>query len=136
MDGDQPCGGTWNFDADNREAFGAGGPGAVPPRVVVRPAPGGAASHILLRRAQHIHTQPPVVGEEAVRNLLSLQDSLPPVPFDLIKAQMVAGGFDIFKGPLKDNKGKEVIPAGKSLKQTDLTLEGMNYLVEGVVGSI
>jgi basic membrane protein A and related proteins len=55
---------------------------------------------------------------------------------DDVKGKMVAGSFDIFKGPLKDNKGKEVIPAGKTLKQTDLTLEGMNYLVEGVVGSI
>ena len=55
---------------------------------------------------------------------------------DGIKAKMIAGTFDIFKGPLKDNKGKEVIPAGKSLKQTDMTLEGMNYLVEGVIGSI
>jgi basic membrane protein A and related proteins len=55
---------------------------------------------------------------------------------DDIKAKMVAGSFDIFKGPLKDNKGKEIIPAGKVLKQTDLTLEGMNYLVEGVLGSI
>ncbi len=54
---------------------------------------------------------------------------------DSVKAKMVAGGFDIFKGPLKDNKGKEVIPAGKALKQTDITLEGMNYLVEGVIGS-
>ena len=49
---------------------------------------------------------------------------------------MMAGTFDIFKGPLKDNKGKVVIPAGKTLKQTDIELEGMNYLVEGVVGSI
>ena len=32
MEGDQPVGGQWNFDADNREAFGAAGPGAVPPR--------------------------------------------------------------------------------------------------------
>ena len=55
---------------------------------------------------------------------------------DATKAKMMAGTCDIFKGPLKDNKGKEVIPAGKSLKQTDMTLEGMNYLVEGVVGSI
>jgi simple sugar transport system substrate-binding protein len=55
---------------------------------------------------------------------------------DGVKAKMVAGTFDIFKGPLKDNKGKEIIPAGKSLKQTDMSLEGMNYLVEGVVGSI
>jgi basic membrane protein A len=55
---------------------------------------------------------------------------------DAVKAQMVAGGFDIFKGPLKDNKGKEVIAAGKTLKQTDLELEKTNYLVEGVLGSI
>ena len=33
MAGDAPIGGQWNFDADNREAFGATGPGAVPPRV-------------------------------------------------------------------------------------------------------
>jgi len=30
MDGDQPAGGQWNFDADNREAFPKTGPGAVP----------------------------------------------------------------------------------------------------------
>ena len=55
---------------------------------------------------------------------------------DGIKAQMIAGSFDIFKGPLKDNKGKEIIAAGKVQKQTDLELEKMNYLVEGVLGSI
>jgi simple sugar transport system substrate-binding protein len=55
---------------------------------------------------------------------------------DGIKAQMVTGKFDIFKGPLKDNKGATVIAAGKAFKQTDLELEKMNYLVEGVVGSI
>jgi deoxyribodipyrimidine photolyase-related protein len=37
MQGDQPEGGQWNFDADNREAFGASGPGAVPPRTVFEP---------------------------------------------------------------------------------------------------
>jgi simple sugar transport system substrate-binding protein len=55
---------------------------------------------------------------------------------DGIKAKMVAGSFDIFKGPLKDNKGAVVVPAGTSHKQTDLELEKMNYLVDGVVGSI
>jgi len=55
---------------------------------------------------------------------------------DDIKAQMVAGSFDIFKGGLKDNKGAVVIPAGKAFKQTDLELEKMNYLVEGVVGTL
>ena len=55
---------------------------------------------------------------------------------DAIKAKMLAGTFDIFKGPLKDNKGKTVIDGGKSFKQTAMELEGMNYLVEGVIGSI
>ena len=31
MEGGQPAGGRWNFDADNREAFGADGPAAPPP---------------------------------------------------------------------------------------------------------
>ncbi|MEN9779261.1 MAG: BMP family ABC transporter substrate-binding protein [Burkholderiaceae bacterium] len=58
---------------------------------------------------------------------------------DDIKSKMVAGSFDIFKGGtggLKDNKGNVVIAGGKTLKQTDLELEKMNYLVEGVIGSI
>jgi basic membrane protein A and related proteins len=55
---------------------------------------------------------------------------------DAVKADMVAGKFDIFKGALKDNKGNVVIAGGKTLKQTDLELEKMNYLVEGVIGSV
>jgi basic membrane protein A and related proteins len=54
---------------------------------------------------------------------------------DGIKAKMIAGTFDIFKGPLKDNKGGMAIAAGTTHKQTDLELEKMNYLVEGVIGS-
>jgi basic membrane protein A and related proteins len=56
---------------------------------------------------------------------------------DEVKAAMTKGGFDIFKGGsagLKDNGGKVVIAAGKAFKQTDVELEGMNWLVEGVVG--
>ena len=34
---DTPIGGQWNFDADNREAFGVAGPGAVPPRCTFEP---------------------------------------------------------------------------------------------------
>jgi len=37
MQDGKPMGGQWNFDADNREAFGAQGPGAVPPRHRVTP---------------------------------------------------------------------------------------------------
>jgi deoxyribodipyrimidine photolyase-related protein len=37
MDGNQPVGGTWNFDVDNRESFGKGGPGNVPQPVSFPP---------------------------------------------------------------------------------------------------
>lgn len=37
MDDGQPAGGQWNFDADNREAFGALGPGRVPSRAAFEP---------------------------------------------------------------------------------------------------
>lgn len=37
MDGDEPAGGRWNFDADNRAAFGADGPGFLPPRATFAP---------------------------------------------------------------------------------------------------
>ena len=53
-----------------------------------------------------------------------------------IRSAMLKGSFDIFKGELKDNTGKVVIPAGKAFKQTDIELESMNYLVEGVVGKV
>lgn len=53
---------------------------------------------------------------------------------DGVKASMVKGDYVIFKGPLKDNTGKMVIPAGTEHKQTDVVLEQMNYLVAGVIG--
>ena len=55
---------------------------------------------------------------------------------DSVKAKMVKGDFVIFKGPLKDNTGKTVVAAGTQHTQTDVVLEQMNYLVEGVVGKV
>jgi basic membrane protein A and related proteins len=55
---------------------------------------------------------------------------------DAVKAKMVLGDFVIFKGPLKDNAGKTVIDQGLSHKQTDVVLEQMSYLVEGVIGKV
>lgn len=54
---------------------------------------------------------------------------------EAIKAKMMAGDFPIFAGPIRSNAGAEVIPAGKTYGQTDLWLEGMDWLAEGVVGS-
>ena len=42
----------------------------------------------------------------------------------------------VFVGPMKDNKGKEVIAAGASHAPYDVWLEQMDFLVDGVVGSI
>jgi basic membrane protein A and related proteins len=55
---------------------------------------------------------------------------------DGIKAEMMKGEYVIFKGPLQDNAGKTVIAAGAAHKQTDMTLEQMNYLVAGVIGKV
>jgi basic membrane protein A and related proteins len=55
---------------------------------------------------------------------------------DAVKAQMTKGDFVIFKGPIKDNTGKTVIDQGVAQKQTDVALEQMNYLVEGVIGKV
>ena len=37
MDAGEPVGGQWNFDADNREAFGRAGPGLLPERATFEP---------------------------------------------------------------------------------------------------
>jgi simple sugar transport system substrate-binding protein len=55
---------------------------------------------------------------------------------DEAKAKLTAGSLVIYAGPLKDNAGKEIIPAGTQHAQTDITLESMNYLVEGVKGKL
>lgn len=55
--------------------------------------------------------------------------------FEAVQAEMMTGKFAVFKGPLKDNKGNQVIAAGKSFAEDAIELESMNYLVEGVIGS-
>lgn len=55
--------------------------------------------------------------------------------FEAVQAEILKGGFAAIKGPLKDNTGKEIAAAGQSFVETDIALESMDYLVEGVVGS-
>jgi len=55
--------------------------------------------------------------------------------FEATLAEMMAGKFSVFKGPIKDNKGNVVITSDKSFAEDAIELESMNYLVEGVVGS-
>ena len=59
-------------------------------------------------------------------------------------AKMQAGKFtrfDVFRGPLTDNKGKQVLAAGKTMTQQDLEgLKGctvcMSWLAQGIVGQL
>jgi simple sugar transport system substrate-binding protein len=55
---------------------------------------------------------------------------------DDVKAKLTDGSLVIYRGPIKDNTGRVVIPAGTVQGQRDIELEKMNYLVEGVVGKI
>ncbi len=66
----------------------------------------------------------PAVSEEAKRDA------------EAALAKFKDGSMVIYKGELKDNTGKVVIPAGSELKQQDPVLEKMDYLVEGVIGSV
>ena len=62
--------------------------GAVQPR---EPDYAGAFTAIgpaAIKLGQALATRPDLVGEEAARNLLSLQDSLPPMPFPLIRREI------------------------------------------------
>ena len=54
---------------------------------------------------------------------------------DAVKAEMMKGGYAVFKGPLKDNKGNLMIAAGVAYPETAIQLESMAYLVEGVNGA-
>ncbi len=58
---------------------------------------------------------------------------------DDVKANLTAGDYVIFKGPLMTNTGKVAVASGSELIQTNATdekLESMNFLVDGVIGSL
>jgi deoxyribodipyrimidine photolyase-related protein len=56
MDGDAPAGGAWNYDRDNREGFGAAGPGFLPaPRSF---APDATTREVLALVARRFPTHP------------------------------------------------------------------------------
>lgn len=55
---------------------------------------------------------------------------------DAAKAKFMDSSMVVYKGGLKDNTGKVIIPVGKELKQQDSELEKMNWLVAGVVGKV
>jgi simple sugar transport system substrate-binding protein len=55
--------------------------------------------------------------------------------FEATKAEIMAGGYSVIKGPLNDNAGNVIAAQGEAFVENDITLESMDYLVEGVLGS-
>lgn len=55
---------------------------------------------------------------------------------DAAKEQLLAGELVIYSGEVKDNKGNVVIQSGQKLEQTSIELEKMNWLMDGVLGSV
>ena len=80
MDGGQPAGGRWNFDSENRGAFGAGGPGPVPPtpRFAPDPVTQGVIDLVNVRFADHPGQLStfgwPVTREQALQALAAFVD--------------------------------------------------------------
>lgn len=55
---------------------------------------------------------------------------------DAAKEAIMSEQLVIYKGPLKSNTGQDVLPEGQEYKQQDVELEKMDYLIEGVDGSV
>ncbi|MGZ3172215.1 MAG: 2-polyprenylphenol 6-hydroxylase [Croceibacterium sp.] len=83
-----------------------------------------------IKLGQSLATRPDLVGEEAARNLLSLQDDLPPVPFEAIRAEIARS----FEAPI-DTIYAEIdpVPVGSaSIAQVHraITTEGKHVAIK------
>jgi len=54
---------------------------------------------------------------------------------DEVREKLIDGSLLVYSGEIADNKGDVKIPQGKTLKVDDSSLDKMDYLVEGVIGS-
>lgn len=50
--------------------------------------------------------------------------------------QLLSSSQAIYQGPLRDNTGKVVVPAGKTISIEDPVLDRMNWLLEGIEGNV
>ncbi len=53
-----------------------------------------------------------------------------------VQEQILNGSQAIYQGPLRDNTGRVVVPAGKTISIEDPSLDGMNWLLEGIEGKV
>jgi simple sugar transport system substrate-binding protein len=73
-------------------------------------------------------------------SMVALSPLNPVVPADVAKlfeakkAEIVAGKFQPFTGPIKDNEGKERVAAGQVLSEDELW--SLKWYAEGVLGKV
>jgi len=75
--------------------------------------------------------------KEGAMDLVSIADDVPAevkARIDQVKAGLKDGSFAIWKGPILDNEGKEVLAADKVAD--DDFLRGINFYVKGVEGKV
>jgi basic membrane protein A len=75
--------------------------------------------------------------KEGAIDLVSLADSVPAAAkakLETVKAGLKDGTFAVWKGPIVDSTGKEVLKAGESAD--DKFLHGINFYVKGVQGKV
>ena len=74
-------------------------------------------------------------------NMITMSSFGPDVPQDVIDlvnsrmAELTAGTFDIFAGPILDNEGNEIVPAGGTIAKADRPGCCL-WLIEGIEGEI
>ncbi|MFQ5694173.1 MAG: BMP family ABC transporter substrate-binding protein, partial [Nitrospinota bacterium] len=75
--------------------------------------------------------------ESGVVKLAPFNKAIPADTVALVKKKMTAiqsGKLKVFQGPVKDQRGKVRIPAGRAA--TDPEMLSMSYFIEGVVGTV
>jgi basic membrane protein A and related proteins len=75
--------------------------------------------------------------KEGAIDIVSISDKVPAdvkAKVDQVKAGLKDGSFVIWKGPITNNEGKEVLAAGSSAD--DKFLGGINFFVKGVEGKV
>ncbi|MDR7307858.1 BMP family ABC transporter substrate-binding protein [Rhodoferax saidenbachensis] len=75
--------------------------------------------------------------KEGVIDVVSIADDVPAdvkARVDAVKAGLRKGSFSVWKGPILDNTGREMLKKGEV--GNDLFLAGMNFYVKGVEGKV
>jgi simple sugar transport system substrate-binding protein len=66
-----------------------------------------------------------------------LNSDVPPAAvkvFEDKKSKLISGELNPFMGPIKDNTGKEIVPAGSAMP--DAMFNSLNVYVAGIEGSV